>query len=314
MSAAVISPNFYSKKSTEELIRARDLVEDILDFRARQTSLFEVPAPAETKVDAPAVVLPAGFTQTEVSEVLSPSSVNLFGDCETKWLYRKVLQLHEDRSAALGLGGAVHIAVGANFRQKIETGEDMPFESVRTIFRDEMERELDAIVLQKGESAEDLRDAGEAMVRVYMTEAAPSIMPAAIEVPVRGMIGQVEVRGFIDLLDVNGDIIDFKTAKKKPGCFPANHLNQVTTYAMLEPRASGVARLDTLTKTKRVDLDSRTVTISAADRKHTEKLYAITLDQMKTGLVKPNRSSFLCSRKYCGFANQCEADYGGKVD
>jgi hypothetical protein len=63
-----------------------------------------------------------------------------------------------------------------------------------------------------------------------------------------------------------------------------------------------------------VNLHTQTVDLGEADRKHTERLYSITLDQMRSGLVKPNRSSFTCSRKYCSFADQCEEDYGGEVE
>ena len=93
-----------------------------------------------TKVDAAGRPPPA-------SEVFSPSSVNCFSECEAKWFYRKVLQIPETRGAALGLGTAVHEAPGENFRQKIHTLEDLPYEGVRTVFRDSMAKQFDEIVL-----------------------------------------------------------------------------------------------------------------------------------------------------------------------
>jgi len=53
---------------------------------------------------------------------------------------------------------------------------------------------------------------------------------------------------------VDGRIIDLKTSKKPPSGISAAHLNQVTTYAMLSPQASGDVKISTLTKGKRVDL------------------------------------------------------------
>lgn len=313
--AGAIPKNYFSKRSTEELIKARNAVGDILDFRALQGNFFTFadsalpPAPVPTPAPATPAVIPSC-----VPEVLSPSSVNCYNDCEAKWFYRKVLHLPEARSAALGLGAAVHVALGSNFRQKIATFEDLPVEGVKTIFRDAMEAELDTIALAADESAADLLDAGDAMIRVYMDQAAPTIQPAAVEIECAGLIGDVPVRGIIDLLDVDGRIIDIKTAKKKPASFPGSHRLQVATYAMIGERVSGTARLDTLTKTKTVSLDSRTIEIGPGDHQLTTRLYAITLDQMKSGLVKPNRGSFLCSRKYCGFADQCCSDYGGSVE
>lgn len=290
--------SLFLKRATAELVDARDKISEVLAFRALQTSLFDPPAAAPSCVP----------------DVLSPSSLNCFSQCEAKWFYRKVLQLPETRGAALGLGSAVHAALGENFRQKIETRADLPYEALRPIYLESFAREFDTVTLTADDDAADLLNCGEAMLRVFLTDAAPSIQPAAVELPVEGEIGGVKVRGFVDLLDVDGNIVDIKTAGKKPAGFPGEHRNQVVTYSMLTPGASGRARLDTLTKTKTVALHSQTIEVSAADRMHVERLYSITLDQMKTGLVKPNRASHLCSRKYCSFADQCMSDYGGEVD
>lgn len=313
--AAALSPNFYSKRSTDELIAARDLVEDILDFRARQFSLFEPPVSSDTKpgpvlVDTKVDTPPA---PSAITQVLTPSAVNCFSQCEAKWFYRKVLHLPEMRTAALGLGSAVHATLAANFREKCETFEDLPFEGLRPVFLDAFAQEFESVTLSPDDDTSDLLSCGETLLRVYLDRAAPSIQPAAVELPVQGEIGGVKVRGYVDLLDVDGNIIDIKTAGKNPGRFPGDHRVQVSTYAMITPGASGRARLDTLTKTKTVSLYSHTIDVGEADRKHAERLYSITLDQMNSGLYKPNRSSNLCSRKYCGFADKCEADFGGCV-
>lgn len=294
----------FTKQNTDVLIEARERINEVLDLRARQWSLFEDAGTANTAVQI----------CTEYPSVLSPSSLNTYMDCQAKWFYRKVLGLPEKRTLALGLGSAVHVSLGTNFKQKIETGEDLPVEALSTVFRDSFERELDTVTLNEDDDIADAKNAGETMLSVYMREAAPRIRPAAVEKPVSGVIGGVPISGFIDLLDVDGNIIDLKTSKKKPGCFPVPHRRQVTTYAMLEPRASGRARLDTLTKTKTVALDTRTLDVGAEDRRHVERLYSITLEQMRSGLVAPNRSSFLCSRKNCSYWEQCISDYGGVVD
>lgn len=309
MSAASLSGNFF-KRATAELVDVRDKITEVLNFRALQTSLFDPPvAPAAT----PAAVAPDPVASC-VPDVLSPSSVNAFNQCEVRWYYRKVLQLPETRGAALGLGSAVHAALAANFRQKIETHEDLPYDGLRLVYLDEFAREFDTVTLTPEDDPNDLVECGETMLRVYMEQAAPRIEPAAVELPVAGVIGGVPVRGVVDLLDVDGNIVDMKTAAKKPSGFPADYRLQVSTYSMLTPKASGVARLDTLTKTKTVGLHSQTIAVSDGDRKLTERLYSITADQMRSGLVRPNRASHLCSRKYCAFADQCVADYGGEVD
>jgi hypothetical protein len=147
----------------------------------------------------------------------------------------------------------------------------------------------------------------------WITRAAPSIEPAAVEEKVEGAIGDVPAHGYIDVRDVHGRIIDIKTASKRPsGMMPAHRL-QVAACAMLSAHASGQATLSTLTKTGTVSLDDDRVTITPADRKLTARLYSIARDRMQAGAYAPTRSSFLCSRRQCGFWSRCEADFGGEV-
>jgi RecB family exonuclease len=246
--------------------------------------------------------------------VLSPSSLNEFiGTCQVRWFYRKVLELPERRAAHLGLGSAVHHGIAENFRQKISTRRDLSAEAVISLFRAEWKQQLEQVTLEKGDDPEDMREAGEVMTRVYMEQAAPQIQPAAVEKHVAGVIGGVNVHGYIDILDVTGTVIDPKTAKRAGGEAPAGYRNQVATYAMLEPASNGTARLETLTKTKTVTYKPQTITISDADRRHTTRLYQIAHEQMGSGVYVPNRGANLCSRKYCPFWERCADEYGGKV-
>ena len=44
-----------------------------------------------------------------------------------------------------------------------------------------------------------------------------------------------------------------------------------------------------------------------------QKLYPAVQQAIRAGLFLPNRSSNLCSRKYCSFWRRCEREFGGKV-
>lgn len=278
-----------------------------------QASIDMVNARKGAAIAAPFLMPAPPPEGNEIPRVLSPSSLNTWNDCECKWYARKVLHLPDTRSSALGLGTAVHTALLENLRQKIETKEDLPTEGVQTLFVQAFTGELDKIDWEQGEDPVELKDAGLAMVRLYMDRAAPAIEPAAVEEHVEGLIGDVPVHGFIDVRDVDGRVIDIKTKARKPsGMMPAYRL-QVATYAMLHPLASGQAMVSTLTKTKTVDLHQDTIEIAPRDRKLTERLYSIARDQMHAGIYKPNRSSFLCSRRYCSAWQWCEDEFGGRV-
>jgi hypothetical protein len=127
------------------------------------------------------------------------------------------------------------------------------------------------------------------------------------------MIGGVPVRGFVDLVDRSGRIIDLKTAARKPTGVSADYAFQVATYRQLCPGASGMARVDTLVATKTPQVITQEYTVSLADMKMTEKLYPLVREAIREGIYLPNRASNLCSFKHCAFAATCEAEFGGRV-
>lgn len=257
---------------------------------------------------------PTAAPPAEVPASLSPSQIATWGDCQVKWYYKKVLGLPDPANGARALGRAVHQAVEHNFAQKLHTREDLPVEGVVALFRDAFTAELDqGATLDAEESAGELADLGHGVVSLYMDHVAPTIQPAAVELAVAGRIGGIPVTGYIDVLDVEGRVIDLKTAAKKPAGIRPDYRNQVTTYAMLEPRATA-ARLDTIAKTKTLTITTQTVEVGEADRRFTERLYSIAHEQMRGGVYAPNRASFLCSRKHCPYWERCEDEYGGRVD
>jgi hypothetical protein len=181
------------------------------------------------------------------------------------------------------------------------------------LFRDFWREQMTDTVFRPDECPYTIRKVGEALVSKYMDEAAPSVEPAAVELDVAGEIGGVPVRGRVDLLDVEGRIVDVKTAARKPSGISPDYAFQLATYRQITPGANGEARLDTLVKTKTVQLVQESCSISEADVRSTEVLYPLVASGITSGLYFPNRQSMLCSRRHCAFWGQCERDFGGVV-
>lgn len=129
-----------------------------------------------------------------------------------------------------------------------------------------------------------------------------------------GDIGGVAVRGRIDLLDEDGRVVDVKTAARKPTGIAPDYAFQLATYRRITPGASGDARLDTLVKTKTVQLIQQTYTVGEQDLRATEVLYPLVREGIASGLFFPNRQSLICSRRHCSFCQQCEQEFGGTVE
>jgi hypothetical protein len=141
----------------------------------------------------------------------------------------------------------------------------------------------------------------------------PHIQPAAVEMPVTGIIAGVAVRGIADVVDADGVVVDVKTATRKPSHVAADHALQLATYAQCVNGASGQTRVDTLVATKEPQLIQIEHEPGEAGQRLIERVYPLVAEGIANGLFLPNRSSTMCSRRYCAFADACEREFGGKV-
>ena len=249
----------------------------------------------------------------EAAPVLSPTQVRCFMDCHARWWFKYNLKHPDPPNGNLALGRAVHWALAQNFTQKIETYEDLPLLGVLALFREAWAFESDQAEFRDDEDPSQLAFAGEALVGKYLDEVAPAVEPAAVELHVEGEIGGVRVQGFIDVLDVDGRIIDIKTAKAGPsGIDPMNRF-QVATYRQLAPAASGKGRLDTLVKTKTPKIVLQSFEVTPEDPRATQTIYARAVQAMRSEIYMPNRMSMFCSRRSCAYWRICEREWGGEV-
>ena len=248
-----------------------------------------------------------------IAEVLSPSQVRCFMDCQVRWWFKYRLKCPDSPNAKLALGRAIHAPLAQNFAQKIETHEDLHSFGVVALFREAWANESEEIDFRDDEDPREFAACGEALVNKYMDQAAPRIEPAAVEMRVEGAIGGVSVRGWVDLLDVHGRIIDIKTSARKPSGIDPEYRFQIATYAQLTPGASGEARVDTLVKTKTPALATHSFTVSDQDLLAIHKLYPLARQAMRSGNYMPNRLSLNCSRRNCAYWRRCEHEIGGEV-
>jgi hypothetical protein len=269
-----------------------------------------VPARLE---DATATTAASHDAQSGLAEILSPSQVRSFMDCQVRWWFKYAQKYSDAPTANMALGRAIHAALTSNFAQKIETHEDLPVTGVLALFREAWAIEREQLEFRDDENPLELAACGESLLAKYMDEVAPTIEPAAVEIRVHGEIAGVKVHGWIDLLDVDGRIIDIKTAARKPSSIDVDHKFQIATYAQLTPGASGHARVDTLVKTKTPSIVTRSFTLSEQDLLATRKLYALAQHAMRSQIYMPNRLSMTCSRRNCSYWRYCEHEWGGEV-
>jgi putative RecB family exonuclease len=267
-------------------------------------------APAPVAAPLPVVAAPL-----PVAEVLSPSQVNGYLDCSARWKYKYVDKLPEASTGKQTRGKAVHSLVGYFFRSRM-TGYTPDAGTLAEAYDEIWEAEAAEAVFSAKDDIEDLKRTGAQLGAQYIAEVGGKIRPVAIEKAVTGVIGGVQVRGFVDMLcqDESGKIIDLKVSGRTPSRVAHGHAMQLATYARLEPSCNGLVQLDTMVAIKSPKLVSVEYQVPEADVLMTERLYPWVQKQMRMGAYAPNRGSFYCSQSNCAFASQCVAEFGGLVE
>ncbi len=274
-------------------------------------------APAEqTAVVADSAPMPAAQPEQanqELATVMSVSQVLTTIDCSARYFFRYFRGLPDITDAKRALGKAVHAAIAANFRHKLETGQDLEREKALEIYAEEWKKEAAGATFAEDDDQAALEREGAVLLQKYLTEAAPSITPVAVEQYVEGVVGGVRVRGYVDLMDSNGCIYEFKTAKAKPSGIKSNHRFQGATYTRIMSGASGKVAIHTLVRTKTPQLVKQEYTVNDADVRFTETMFPLVQESCRGGVYVPNRNSMFCSRSDCAYWSECEKEFGGEV-
>lgn len=154
----------------------------------------------------------------ELPDHLSASSLTQFQRCAEQWRRRHILGEKERPGAALVWGKADHFAHEQNFRQKIDSHEDIAASDVAFAFAEGFDREVEVFGDQiewGDEKPGELKDKGVALASFYHKSVSPSVQPIAVEekftVELPGV--PVPIIGFIDV-EQEVSAIERKTAKR----------------------------------------------------------------------------------------------------
>ena len=248
-------------------------------------------------------------------EALSVSQVEAYLACPLKYRFRYIDQIPPPwRPAALAFGASVHAAIEWFHRERL-AGREPTAAQVQAIFdADWYAQNLDPLVFAEWDSKTSLAEKGRAMLALYV-ERAGSVRPKTAEErfeidlfdPVTGEVLDVRLRGFIDLIEEDGTLVELKTAARMldPGSLE-RHL-QVSTYALaVFPREGKVPklRLDILLKTKVPRLERLPTTRTTEDLAWTARLIEGTAQAIRAGHFYPN-PSWRCTE--CEYFAHCQA-------
>lgn len=181
-----------------------------------------------------------------LDEPVSASRLNLFHSCRLKFFFQYIQRKEKPATLSVHVGQAVH-ALLEDWNKRRWLGKPLAMETLRANFEDHWKLLLEdkPVVFEK---AEELLEKEKAwlLVEMYLRETPipTDEKPMGVEVFVEKDLkehGLPTLRGVIDLIRPDGEIVDFKTTAVTPKEEMAAHQNQIqlTCYALLYREATG---------------------------------------------------------------------------
>ncbi len=239
---------------------------------------------------------------------LSVTQLRMYLRCPLQYYFRYVCGLKIPPSGDVTLGRTVHETLEQNYRQKIQTRQDLPLEQLHDIFSERWEEESRYARFQEDEKPGHLKDDGVRLLGAYHREVAPRVQPVEVEREFLLETGVTELplKGYIDLIDEQGTIIDHKTTRRSFPPHAAETDIQLTAYALayraLRGKPEKGLRLDVLVRTKQPKVQQLPTTRAQADIDRFLRLAEHVERAINTGIFYPNEN-FMCG--ICGYKELC---------
>jgi CRISPR/Cas system-associated exonuclease Cas4 (RecB family) len=239
--------------------------------------------------------------------VLSASQVGTFRRCSLQWHLRYQCGVRMKPPAVLLKGRAVHTAVAAGYRAKIESGGAMPALDLMTDAASaEWDKAAPFTAFEPDEQPGDLKDRTVRLTAMHHRTIMPHVEPVLVEEELRYTLGGVAMLGYIDCLSADGTVRDVKVAGRRPDENGLAVDFQLAGYcAGVEAQGIPVRKiaLDHL-----VDLKTPVVEITELERADVDVARAASVaqtvaHQMATQQIVPTDDPRTCS--YCEFKAMC---------
>lgn len=247
---------------------------------------------------------------------LSVTQMSMYRRCSYQYYLRYCENLIRPPSGSMTRGSAYHVGVAHNLAQKIESHEDLPVAEVLDAYATDFD-DRSEYTEWGNDDPDTMKDAGVAVLRIHHEKIAPGIQPIDVEqqflMKFKGL--SYTFKGIADVITAES-VIDHKTAGKKYSEPFHDHKIQLWAYGTGEHARTGKmldGRVDYAVATSKPQVLSYTVPFTEEDELYFLSLMGQIADGIQKEVWVPNRSHFLCSRKYCGYANLCEKKFHGRV-
>lgn len=250
---------------------------------------------------------------------LSVSQLDMFYRCGEQYRRRYVEGEIIPPGIAARIGAGVHKAAETNYKLKMQTGADMPLDSICDCAADAYEAALREGVYFAPEEIPGARlamaegkDSAIALAALFRNELAPKIRPAMVEEKLWLDLPGVDlpIMAILDLYTEDKALRDLKTAAKKWPEEKARSSGQPVVYREAIKQATGEypksIYFDVLVKGKSASLQSLETERDSGDAAILARKFQLMLASVKAGLFLPAEpGSWACGPKFCGYYYTC---------
>ena len=249
---------------------------------------------------------------------LSSSQMNLYFQCSLKYKFQYIDGLPKPfKASGLVFGGAIHSAI-AWFHKKQLAGRNVPLEKLYAIFSaDWYDQRLESdIRYREGETETGQILLGKEILSLYYHQPRKQVkgteIPFTVPLvsPGNGDHLGINLEGYIDLLEENDGIVEFKTSIKTMDLKDLNLQLTAYSYAyeMLFQKRPKSLRVVNFLKLKKPKMLSLEVKPACIDHHRFFHLAKEALKGIRSGVFFP-RQSWWCNG--CEYAGPCRV-WGGK--
>jgi CRISPR/Cas system-associated exonuclease Cas4 (RecB family) len=217
------------------------------------------------------------------------------------------------------LGSAFHSAEATNDTQKIVSDVDLPVDEVCDVFSTQFDEGGHETLFMQDEDKGRLKDDGYGLIQCYHKVMTPNIHPKAVEAKFELKLSNTDMvfAGKMDVITKDNKIIERKTKRARPSSVEGSHKLQLTAYQagylVTYKEKPKEARLDYCIMKKTPECLSYVVDVTDTDIEYLVNMINLVKESVDKGVFIPNRSSFMCSSKYCQYTELCTQKYGGVV-
>lgn len=270
----------------------------------------------------------------EVIDSWSASRISMAAKCLYQFYRVYILGDRKPPGAALVFGSSMDEMANQSYTRAMATEEIPSSRECQEIFRSEWDVRQHEVENWRGEDPNDLDRIGTTGVALWHDEFAAPIHPVAVQKPFL-----LEFEGFPWRVDGAPDLdfrlpgdtesvircADLKTMKQRWSdgrllTEPLFPLYTMATRAKYGVDPTGGIEIHGILKTKKGGTMRKSRVVSASEQQgmitKISRYRELIKECYKTGCFPPTGKDcnhFMCSRKYCGFADECEKEFGGVI-